>query len=248
MSSRCARAACLSHAAPLLNAPAYIGATVVYMQQTVRFPLVLLTVYALIWTALAIAPLYRQDWLLENILVFLLVPWLLWSFRTTRFSNQAYACFFVFLTLHAIGAHYTYSLVPYDQWIQCATGRSLNAALGIQRNQYDRFMHLLYGLLIAVPARELILRRSRPHGLWMFLLPWTFMLSHAVIYELIEWLAAAVFGGPLGQAYLGTQGDVWDAQKDMIMALIGATVTLAWLSARDRNHVLRERHGNTPAS
>jgi putative membrane protein len=206
------------------------------MQRTVRYPQALLTIYAVLWAALAISPLYRQDWLLENLLVFLLVPWLLWNHRKTPFSDAAYTCFFVLLTLHAIGAHYTYSLVPYDRWFEWVSGRSWHSVMGNTRNQYDRFMHLLYGLVIAVPARELILRRAAPKGLWRFLLPWTFMLSHALIYELIEWLAAVVFGGPLGQAYLGAQGDVWDAQKDMLMATVGATLTLAWLAARNRGH------------
>ncbi len=204
------------------------------MQQTVRYPLALLTAFALIWAALAIAPLYRQDWLLENLLVMLLLPWLIWSHRTMRFSNAAYTCFFIFLTLHAVGAHYTYSLVPYAKWLARIPGLSVFVEVSASRNHYDRVMHLLYGLLISVPARELLLRRTRPQGLWSFLLPWTFMLSHAVIYELIEWLAALIFGGPLGQAYLGTQGDVWDAQKDMSMAAAGATITLLWLAARDR--------------
>ncbi len=203
-----------------------------FVHSTNRYPLVLLTVFIAVWTALAIHPLYRQDWLLENLLVFLLVAWLAFAYRKNRFSAAAYTCFFVFLVLHSIGAHYTYSEVPYDHWFLQTAGFSINEALGATRNHYDRFMHLLYGLLIAVPARELILQRAQPRGLWKFLLPWTFMLSHSVIYEMIEWLAAVVFGGPLGQAYLGTQGDVWDAQKDMAMAALGTSVTLALLTLR----------------
>jgi putative membrane protein len=200
------------------------------MQVTDRYPLTLLLIFIALWTALAIAPSYRQDWLLENLLVFLLLPWLVSGYRKRRFSNAAYTCFLVFLAAHSIGAHYTYSEVPYDRWFMQITGHSINAWLHTSRNHYDRFAHLLYGLLISVPARELIGKRAQPRGLWTFLLPWTFMLSHSVIYELVEWQAAMLFGGPLGQAYLGTQGDIWDAQKDMAMAAMGATTTLAFLA------------------
>jgi putative membrane protein len=216
------------------------------MQRSDRYPLALFLLFIALWTALGIAPRYRQDWLLENLLVFALIPWLLFSYRNTRFSNAAYACFFVFLLAHSLGAHYTYAEVPYERWISEMTGQSINAWLGTTRNHYDRFVHFLYGLLISVPARELIWKRVRPQGLWTFLLPWTFMLSHSVIYELIEWLAAISFGGPLGQAYLGTQGDEWDSQKDMGMAAIGATVTLALLALRQKARA--KPHRGIPAA
>lgn len=200
------------------------------MHRTDRYPLLLLLLFTAWWSALAIAPLYRQDWLLENLLVFLLVPWLIMSYRRVRFSNAAYTCLFVFFALHAIGAHYTYSEVPYERWFASMTGFSLNDWWGATRNHFDRAIHFLYGLLISVPAYELIRRRAKPTGIWAFLLPWTFILSHSVIYETLEWAAAMIFGGPLGAAYLGTQGDEWDAQKDMALASLGAAITLATLA------------------
>ena len=165
------------------------------MVQSARFPLVLLIVYAAIWTALAIHPWYRQDWLLENVLVFVAVPLLLWGWRTLPFSNAAYTCLFVFFVLHAIGAHYTYSEVPYDAWAQALTGSSVGEVFGWQRNHYDRLVHFLYGLLVTPAAIALLDRRAPQQGLWRWLLPWLFMVSHSTLYEIIEFAAAVTFGG-----------------------------------------------------
>ena len=195
-----------------------------------RYPLTLLALFGLLWIALAIAPVFRQDWLLENALVFIAVPLFVLTARRLRFSNFTYTCLFVFFALHAIGAHYTYTLVPYDQWLQALTGGTLNDLLGFERNHYDRLIHFLYGLLVAPAAVEIFAHYGRYPRVWAALFPWLFMASHAVIYELIEWAAAIVFGGDLGQAYLGTQGDVWDGQRDMAFALAGSTITIAALA------------------
>lgn len=201
---------------------------------TATFPLALLLAYAAIWAALAFAPRDRQDWLLENLVVAIALPALALGYRHLRFSNASYAAISVFLVLHAIGAHYTYSEVPYDRWAQQIAGLSIDALLGFDRNHYDRAVHFLYGLLVTPAAIELIAVVAAPRGPWRWLLPLTFVMSHSVAYELIEWAAAVVFGGELGVAYLGTQGDVWDAQKDMLLATLGSVIAVAAIAARDR--------------
>ncbi len=203
------------------------------------FVLGLLAAFAAIWTALALAPWYRQDWLLENMLVFAALPLLAWGYRTLPFTRGTYACLFVFLVLHAIGAHYTYSEVPYDRAFEAVTGASLNALLGWERNHYDRMVHFLYGLLVTPAAIEILQARAPPRGLWRWLLPVCFMMSHSVLYEMIEWLAAEVFGGDLGQAYLGTQGDVWDAQKDSLLATAGSVLAVILCTPRIRRGPVR---------
>ena len=194
-----------------------------------RWPLGLLAAYSLLWIALAIEPIFRKDWLLENVIVFIAVPLFALTARRLRFSNFAYACLFVFFVFHAVGAHYTYALVPYADWWQSLGGGVLEG-----RNQYDRFVHGLYGLLVTPAAVELIANYARFPRPWAVLVPWMFMAGHAVIYELIEYAAALAFGGELGQAYLGTQGDIWDGQKDMALALAGTTIMLAALAAAGR--------------
>jgi putative membrane protein len=199
---------------------------------SLRYPAALLGVFAAIWLLLAIHPWYRQDWLLENMLVFAAVPVFVATARRLRFSDFAYTCLFLFLVLHSIGAHYTYSEVPYDRAFEQLTGRPLNELLGWQRNHYDRVVHFGYGLLITPLALELYGAVAPPRGAWRWLLPLLFMVSHSVIYELVEWAAAAVFGGELGVAYLGTQGDVWDAQKDMALAGAGSALAILVAAAR----------------
>ncbi len=194
-----------------------------------RYPLVLLTVYGVVWLALGIDPVFRQDWLLENAIVFVAVPLFAATARRLRFSNFAYTCLFVFFVFHAVGAHYTYSLVPYADWWQSLTGIALEG-----RNHYDRLVHFLYGLLVTAAAVELFAHYGRYSRVWAFLFPCMFMAGHAVIYELIEFAAAIVFGGDLGQAYLGTQGDIWDGQKDMAFALAGTTIMLVALALAGR--------------
>lgn len=203
------------------------------MNRADRYPSLLLLLFTGAWVALAIAPVYRQDWLLENVLVFAVVPWLVLSYRRLRFTNAAYTCFFVFLLLHALGAHYTYAEVPYQHWFASLRGNALGDWIVTSRNHYDRLVHFLYGVLISLPAWELIRKHVTPTGLWAFLLPWTFMLSHSVIYETLEMVAAMIFGGPLGQAYLGTQGDVWDGQKDSALAALGSAIMMASLAIRN---------------
>ena len=202
------------------------------MPAAARHPLRLLAAFGTVWIVLAIAPWYRQDWLLENVIVFVAVPMLVATWRNLRFSNLAYTLMFVFFVLHEIGAHYTYSEVPYDRWFASLTGQTLNGLLGFERNHYDRLVHFLYGLLLTPAAVELLQAKAPPRGVWRWLLPVFFIMSHSVIYELIEWLAAEVFGGELGQAYLGTQGDVWDAQKDSALATLGAIVAVVLLRRR----------------
>jgi putative membrane protein len=193
--------------------------------QDARFPCALLAGFAVFWVALAIAPRYRADWLLENVLVFAAVPGLVLAWRNLRFSNAAYLCLFVFLVLHTIGAHYTYSEVPYDQWFASRSGWSFDALFGFERNHYDRLVHFLYGALLMPATIELFAAKAPPRGVWIFWMPVMFIMSHSVIYETIEWLAAEVFGGDLGTAYLGTQGDEWDAHKDMALAAAGALLS-----------------------
>jgi putative membrane protein len=204
-----------------------------------RYPLALLSVYAVIWIALAIEPVYRHDWMLENMLVLAAVPLLVLTARRLRFSDFTYTCLFIFFVFHSIGSHYTYALVPYDAWFQSVAGTSLDGTLGFERNHFDRLVHFLYGLLIAPAAVEIFAHYGRYPASWAVLFPTLFMFAHAGIYEIIEWAAALVFGGDLGQAYLGTQGDIWDGQKDMALAFAGTAIMMIALAIAGRLPIRR---------
>jgi putative membrane protein len=197
----------------------------------------LLVAFGILWLALAIRPWYRQDWLLENMLVFVAIALLIHYGRIRPFRDSTYVQLFVFFVLHEIGAHYTYSEVPYVDWITALTGQDWPALEGA-RNHYDRVVHFAYGLLVTPAAIEIFGRYGRYPPLWAWLFPLFFISAHSVIYEMVEWAAALVFGGELGQAYLGTQGDVWDAQKDMALAGLGALLALAIAAKRSQLPIL----------
>lgn len=201
-----------------------------------QFLLVLAILLAIEFAVLAISPHDRKDWLLENALVVLFVGAMFASYRKLVLSRISYFLIYLFLSLHLVGAHYTYSEVPYDNWFAALTGSSLNEILGWERNNFDRVVHVCYGLLLAYPIREVFLRVVRLRGFWGYLFPLDITMSTSMLYELVEWGAATFFGGDLGQAYLGTQGDIWDAHKDMALASLGALIAMlitgglnAWL-------------------
>jgi putative membrane protein len=196
------------------------------MNAPTRLALVLLALFSGLAIVLGIAPHHRQDWLLENALAVAGVLALVLSHRRFPLSRLSYTLIFVFLALHEIGAHYTYAEVPYDEWFRTITGRTLNERLGWERNHYDGLVHFSYGFLLAYPLRELFVRVAEARGFWGYVLPLDLVMSSSMVYELIEWAAAEFFGGELGAAYLGTQGDVWDAHKDMLLASTGAALAL----------------------
>jgi putative membrane protein len=186
-----------------------------------RIPALCLLVFVVAWVALAVAPTYREDWFLENLPTFIGVPTALVGYRRFRFSNRSYIQATVFLILHTIGSHYTYSEVPLGAWAR--------DALGLARNHYDRLVHFAFGLLMLRPIRELGFRSGREPGPFAVLY---FTVAGAacwsLVYEVVEWLVASVADPAAGIAYLGTQGDPWDAQKDMALALCGALLAAGY--------------------
>jgi putative membrane protein len=180
----------------------------------------------LLWIITAINPLYPKDWLLENLLVFIWSALLIFTYRWFRFSTLSYALFIVFLSLHLVGAHYTYAETPFGFWLQ--------DLFEFERNHYDRIVHFAFGLLIAYPMREFLLRRSGVSGAWAYFFTINCVLAFSAFYEVLEVIAAMIVSPELGDAYLGTQGDEWDAQKDTFLAFVGSIVAMlvTWSVAR----------------
>ena len=184
--------------------------------------------YLLLWIGLAISPVNRHDWLLENLLTFLAVALLIATYRRFPFSNLSYVLITVFMTLHAIGAHYTYEQVPLGFWIK--------DLFHLSRNHFDRVVHFAFGLLLAYPIREVFVRTTHVVGGWTYIIPVVLLLAFSGFFEIIESWVAQIVSPELGDAYLGTQGDIWDAQKDMTAAFCGALLsmgfTAVWLARR----------------
>jgi putative membrane protein len=191
-----------------------------------RYLLILGILFAIEWALLAVNPHDRADWALENALVVVAALVLIATHRVFPLSRISYTLIFLFLLLHEIGAHYTYAKVPYDEAFSFLFGFSLNEALGFERNHFDRAIHFAYGLLLAYPIREVFIRIATVRGFWGYFLPLDLTMSTSMLFELFEWAAAEFFGGDLGMAYLGTQGDVWDAHKDMVLASLGALIAM----------------------
>jgi putative membrane protein len=171
-----------------------------------------------LWLAMAIEPFNRFDWLLENILVFVYGALLVATYRMFTFSNLSYGLFTLFISLHLVGAHYTYSETPLGFWLQ--------DWFGFSRNHYDRIVHFAFGLLMAVPFRELLTRAAGVRRAWSYVLVLVTVLGFSGFYEALEGLVAMIVSPELGAAYLGTQGDEWDAQKDTALAFAGAGIVM----------------------
>ena len=160
-------------------------------------------------------------WVLEVFPIFLALPLLVATAKRFPLTPLAYRLLFVHALILMIGGHYTYAKVPLGFWVR--------DALHLGRNHYDRLGHFAQGFVPAIVAREVLLRRSPlQRGKWLFFLVTCVCLAISASYELIEWLAA-ILGGSSADAFLGTQGDVWDTQWDMFMALVGALSALVLL-------------------
>ncbi|HEX9743351.1 MAG TPA: DUF2238 domain-containing protein [Nitrospiraceae bacterium] len=183
---------------------------------SVRLHRWLLAAYLVLWAALAIAPVDRRDWLLENILAVLLFGLLIGTYRWFRFSDRSYVLMALFMALHAVGAHYTYEHVPAGYWMQ--------QALDLQRNHFDRLAHAGFGLLLTYPVRELFVRLAHLRGFWSHYFALTTVVAFSGLFEILEAWVAQIVSPELGALYLGTQGDIWDAQQDMTAVLAGALV------------------------
>ncbi|ABF54422.1 DUF2238 domain-containing protein [Sphingopyxis alaskensis] len=175
---------------------------------------------------------YPEVALLQHVPTMLLLvasPWLL---RRWPLSTASVACIALFLALHTLGGRYVYSNVPYDDWALALTGTSLSDLFGWTRNHYDRLVHFAFGALSVIPVAEVARRRGGlgARGAMLAVLGW--VLSVSALYEVFEWLLTIVAAGETADRYNGQQGDLWDAQKDMALAALGALVGLAFGRAR----------------
>jgi putative membrane protein len=194
---------------------------------TRREPVVLLVVTLVLVALSRVGALEPGTWLLEVAPIFVIAPILVLTARRFPLTPLVYRLLFVHALILMLGGHYTYAKVPLGFWVQ--------DALGLARNHYDRLGHFAQGFVPAMLTREVLLRRSPlARGKWLAFLVVCVCLAFSATYELIEWLAA-LLGGSSAESFLGTQGDVWDTQWDMFMALVGASAALLLLSrAHDR--------------
>jgi putative membrane protein len=185
---------------------------------TGREPLLLLIVGAVLLVLSGIGPHDRTTWWLEVAPILIAVPILALTARRFPLTPLAYRLIFVHTLILMLGGHYTYAEVPAGSWVK--------DALDLARNPYDRLGHFAQGFVPAVVGREVLIRRSPlAPGKWLTFLALSVCLAISALYELVEWWAALILGEG-ADAFLGTQGDQWDTQWDMFMALLGAATAL----------------------
>lgn len=179
----------------------------------------LVGVYAVLFAVLAVSPVERGTWFAENLTVWIILVVILFLYRWgVRFSNLAYALMFVLIYLHTIGGHYTFAQVPFG-WV--------TETFHFARNHFDRVAHFSVGFYAFAIAEWLYARKLVANKFLLFTYPVFVIATIAMTYELVEWVYAASAAPEAGAAYLGSQGDMWDAQKDMLADTLGAIVATA---------------------
>ena len=186
------------------------------------------------WIITAINPYDVEAWALEQIASVLLIGTFWWSARHINYSLTTLCGLTSLFVLHSIGTHYTYSLTPYDPFLHATFGVSLNELVGWDRNQYDRFVHFFFGVVSARVFFEYLVQRISMTNATAWFLSFHLVISTSAIYELMEWAAAIVFASDAGILYLGSQGDIWDAQKDIYLGGMGFIVALALFYLQQR--------------
>jgi len=184
--------------------------------------LAFITAFAFVWMNSLIGTTDIANWLLENTLTFIFVTFLIITFKKHQFSDLSYLLICIYLCLHVYGSKYTYAENPFGYWLKDIFHTS--------RNHYDRIVHFSFGFLLAYPMREMFLKWLKYPRWVAWLLPIEIALSVSAFYELIEWAVADLFFKEHGDAYLGTQGDIWDAQKDIFLAFCGAIIATTIVS------------------
>lgn len=179
---------------------------------------VFLALFLAVWTWTFVGTTDHANWIVENVLTLVFIGGLVWSHKRFRFSDLSYALMFVYIMLHIYGAMYTYAENPFGYW--------LKDVFHGERNQYDRIVHFSFGFLLAYPMRDYFKNHFHWPAWVCWVLPVEITLSFSGGYELIEWAVADVFFPAQGHAYLGSQGDIWDAQKDMGLAFSGAMLAM----------------------
>lgn len=193
-----------------------------------------LIIFTAVWVSTYIGTTDMKNWWLENTLTFLFVGFLVISYRHFKFSDLSYLLICLYLCLHVYGSKYTYAENPFGYWLM--------EQMEWNRNHYDRIVHFSFGFLLAYPMRELFLKWLKYPSWASWALPIEITMSVSALYELIEWAVADVFFKAQGAAYLGTQGDVWDAQKDIFLAFTGAILATTIVTTIKRTfHIYDEK-------
>ena len=177
---------------------------------------ILSAIFILAWFYFFATTRDTTNWWIENILVILFIPWFYFLQKKFLFSDVSLICIFLFLLIHTYGAQMSYTYNQAGAWLQ--------ETYSLSRNPYDRFAHFNFGLLTAYPVLDYLINRFKAPINYAYGIMIMFILSLATIFELIEWTVSALTDSETGETYVATQGDVWDAHKDIALALLACVL------------------------
>lgn len=193
-----------------------------------------LILYFLILIISTMQPVYPDEMYMQHSVTLLVAVFLIYAAIKNNLSDKSFLLIAGFMIFHMIGARWIYTFTPYEQWIKSLTGFSMNSYFGFQRNQYDRLIHFLFGLMIFLPIREIYSKWVKAPVKVLTLLAFLSILSLSMIYEVFEWSISIFLSPEDVEAYNGQQGDYWDAQKDMALAFLGAAMMILMLQIKRR--------------
>ena len=182
--------------------------------------------FVVLWAASCIGVPYPKYFWLQHVPTVAVVLVLAVLQNRLAISRPSYTLILLFMALHLLGARYLYSYVPYDDWSEQLAGFRITDRFGFERNQYDRVVHLFYGAFLVVPAWRFLRRVVGPNTGWSALFAFSIIMAASAVYEIFEWLIAVTMAPDWADSYNGQQGDLWDSQRDMALAALGAIVSL----------------------
>ncbi len=183
----------------------------------------ILFAFIIVWVKSYFHAMDLTDWWIENLLVFIFIVYFTLSYKSFKFSTISYLCIVIFVMVHVYGAEYVYTKHP--------IGFYLKEKFNLTRNPYDRIVHFSFGFLLAYPLIEFLKNKFLTPKKWVYVLAFSFIFCLASTFELIEWLVSVFTDSVTGETYVATQGDVWDAHKDIAIALVGywlAVIIIIW--------------------
>ncbi len=195
--------------------------------KTRRNKVILLVIYFLALILSCINPIYPHEMYLQHSATIIMMGFMIYITVKNNLSDRSFLCFFIFMIFHIIGARWIYSFTPYNSGIKTLTGFNINEFFGWTRNNYDRFIHFIFGFLFLVPVSEIYEKWFHLPKRFVFHVAFLFILGSSMFYELFEWVISIALSPEETEAYNGQQGDMWDSQKDMALAMTGGMVMIS---------------------
>ena len=189
-----------------------------------KFKVISVILLLIITAVTCIHPIFPQEQILQHLGTLLLLLLLFFDIKRDYLSNFSFLCLSLFALLHIIAARYIYSYVPYNEWFKSLFQIDLNTIFQAKRNHFDRFVHFSFGLLVFPFLFEIFDRKNAINLMLKIFVVWSFIQTFSMIYEIFEWSLTLLMTSESADYYNGQQGDIWDAQKDMVFAMFGSTI------------------------